>query len=171
MVAGAVVVGLANVLTATLAGGVTAPLAIPVLGLLVAAYQRFIQIGTNLVPVAQVVSTGQTVGTAYGTIKVVDPNGDPFAVTIDQGPSKGIVTLLPDLIDTSKYTYTYTWLAGMWSLFSTAASASTMASDDISSTNVDCDVTGMLRIAFRCVAHCGGSQASCGNGPTTLRPL
>ena len=108
MVAGAVVVGLANVLTATLAGGVTAPLAIPVFGLLVAAYQRFIVIGTNAVPIAQVVSTGQTVGTAFGAIKVIDPNGDPFAVTVDQVPSKGIVTLLPDLLDSSKYTYTYT---------------------------------------------------------------
>ena len=106
MVAGAVVVGLANVLTATLAGGVTAPLAIPVFGLLVAAYQRFIVIGTNAV-IAQVVSTGQTIGTAYGTIKVIDPNGDPFAVTVDQNPAKGIVTLLPTC-RLEKYTYTYT---------------------------------------------------------------
>src|ERR1044071_2181366 len=33
-------------------------------------------------------------------------------------------------------------------LFSTASSASTMNSDDISSTNVDIDVTGMFRIGF-----------------------
>src|SRR5262249_54533471 len=57
------------------------------------------------------------------------------------------------------------------SLFSTAASASTIASDDISSTNVETDVTGMLRIGFITVAHCGGLQTSCGNGPFTLRPL
>src|SRR3954454_11234681 len=57
------------------------------------------------------------------------------------------------------------------SRFSTAASASTMASDDMSSTNVDTDVTGMLRIGCSVVAHCGGLQTSCGNGPLTLRPL
>jgi hypothetical protein len=39
------------------------------------------------------------------------------------------------------------------------------------STNVDADVTGMLRIGLRFVAHAGGLHASCGNGPTTLRPL
>ena len=33
-------------------------------------------------------------------------------------------------------------------LFSTAARASTIASDDISRTKVDCDVTGMLRIGL-----------------------
>jgi hypothetical protein len=52
-----------------------------------------------------------------------------------------------------------------------AASASTIASDDISRTNVEIDVTGILRIAFSGTAHTGGLQASCGNGPTTLRPL
>src|ERR1044072_1044008 len=57
------------------------------------------------------------------------------------------------------------------SLFSTAASASTMASDDISSTNVETDVTGMFRIGRSVVAHCGGLHTSCGNGPETLRPL
>src|SRR5687767_4199835 len=57
------------------------------------------------------------------------------------------------------------------SLFSTAANASTIASDDISSTNVDTDVTGMSRMGGAAVAHCGGLQASCGNGPVTLRPL
>src|SRR2546423_5726718 len=57
------------------------------------------------------------------------------------------------------------------SLFSTAASASTIASEDISSTNVETDVTGMLRIGFITVAHCGGLHTSCGNGPVTLRPL
>src|SRR5262245_14866921 len=57
------------------------------------------------------------------------------------------------------------------SLFSTAASANTIASDDISSTNVETDVIGMLRIGLSVVAHCGGLQTSCGNGPLTLRPL
>src|SRR5689334_10106261 len=56
-------------------------------------------------------------------------------------------------------------------LFCTAANASTMNKDDISSTNVDIDVTGMLRIGLSVVAHCGGLQISCGNGPLTLRPL
>src|SRR4029079_19279387 len=51
-----------------------------------------------------------------------------------------------------------------------------MNSDDISSTNVDIDVTGMLRIAFILVGHftapsTAGSQTSCGYGPLTLRPL
>ena len=55
--------------------------------------------------------------------------------------------------------------------FSTAASASTIASDDISSTNVDADVTGMFRIGLSAVAHAGGLQATCGNGPTTFLPL
>src|SRR5688572_3283414 len=55
--------------------------------------------------------------------------------------------------------------------FSTAASASTIASEDISSTNVDADVTGMFRIGLSTVAHAGGLHTSCGNGPTTLRPL
>jgi hypothetical protein len=58
-----------------------------------------------------------------------------------------------------------------WSLFSTAASASTIASDDMRRTKVDADVTGMLRIALSGVLHEGGRQASCGYGPTTLRPL
>src|SRR6185295_17709329 len=57
------------------------------------------------------------------------------------------------------------------SLFSTAASANTIASDDISKTNVDIDVTGILRIGLSVVAHCGGLHTSCGNGPLTLRPL
>ena len=41
--------------------------------------------------------------------------------------------------------------------FSTAASASTIASDDMSSTNVDADVTGMFRIGLSAVAHAGRS--------------
>src|ERR1051325_11353324 len=70
-------------------------------------------------------------------------------------------------------------------LFSTASSASTMKSDDISRTNVDIEVTGMFRIGFidaavwcaavspaqnpmvLVVAH----HHSCGKGPTRLRPL
>ena len=47
-----------------------------------------------------------------------------------------------------------------------------MASDDISSTNVEADVTGMLRIGFdHRVADRRARQVSCGNGPFTLRPL
>ena len=51
-----------------------------------------------------------------------------------------------------------------------------MNSDDISSTNVDIDVTGMFKIAFILVGHLtapstAGSQTSCGYGPTILRPL
>ncbi len=57
------------------------------------------------------------------------------------------------------------------SLFSTAANASTIASDDMSSTNVEQDVTGMLRIALKCCPVAGSVQGSCGNGPWTLRPL
>src|SRR5438067_2048726 len=56
-------------------------------------------------------------------------------------------------------------------LFSTAARASTIASDDMRRTNVDADVTGMLRIGLSAGVHSGGLHASCGNGPTTLRPL
>src|SRR5688500_4512750 len=57
------------------------------------------------------------------------------------------------------------------SLFSTAANASTIASDDISSTNGDTEETGMSRMGGAAVTHCGGSQAWCGNAPVTLRPL
>ena len=46
-----------------------------------------------------------------------------------------------------------------------------MKSDDMSSTKVDADVTGMSRIAGSGVLHAGGRQASCGNGPTRLCPL
>src|SRR5919204_5113354 len=56
------------------------------------------------------------------------------------------------------------------SAFSTAARASTIASDDIRRTNVEVDVTGMLRIGLRRVAHVGGVHHSRGKGPTTLRP-
>src|SRR6266540_3317926 len=56
-------------------------------------------------------------------------------------------------------------------LFCTAASASTMNSEDISSTNVDIEVTGMFRIGFRTCPVAGSVHFSCGNGPTTLRPL
>jgi hypothetical protein len=58
-----------------------------------------------------------------------------------------------------------------WSFISTAASASTIASDDMRSTKVEADVTGMSRMAGNGVLHAGGRQASCGYGPTTLRPL
>src|SRR5678810_486966 len=52
--------------------------------------------------------------------------------------------------------------------FSTAASASTIISDDMSSTNVDAEVTGIFRMGLSAVAHTGGLHASCGNGPTTV---
>src|SRR5579862_5215296 len=55
-------------------------------------------------------------------------------------------------------------------LFSTAASASTIASDDISSTNVDCDVTGMLRIGWK-TCPSAAVHTSCGRGQVTDRPL
>src|SRR5687767_15115497 len=55
-------------------------------------------------------------------------------------------------------------------LFCTAASASTMASDDMSRTNVDADVIGMLRIGLN-VWPVGLTHTSCGYGPTRLRPL
>ncbi len=58
-----------------------------------------------------------------------------------------------------------------WSAFSTAARASTMASDDMSSTKVEAEVTGMLRIGLSTVSQTGGLHTSCGNGPVTLRPL
>src|SRR6185437_4354715 len=57
------------------------------------------------------------------------------------------------------------------SLFCTAASASTMNRDDISSTNVDAEVTGMLRIGLKTWPVLGSVHVSCGNGPMTLRPL
>src|SRR5512146_232901 len=47
----------------------------------------------------------------------------------------------------------------------TAECASTMDSDDMSRTNVDADVTGMLRIG------CRPLQTVCGHGPDTERPL
>src|SRR5687768_11891101 len=56
-------------------------------------------------------------------------------------------------------------------LFCTAASASTIASDDISSTNVEADVTGMSRIPWYARPVTGSVHGSCGNGPTTLFPL
>ena len=56
-------------------------------------------------------------------------------------------------------------------LFCTAARASTMASDDISSTNVDADVTGMSRIGGNTCRVCGSVHGVDGNGPTMLRPL
>ena len=58
-----------------------------------------------------------------------------------------------------------------WSFVSTAASASTIASDDMSSTNVDADVTGMLRIGLSGVLHAGGRQASCGIRPDDAASL
>jgi hypothetical protein len=45
-----------------------------------------------------------------------------------------------------------------------------MASDDISSTNVDAEVIGMLRIGSKTWPVDGSFQTSGGNGPTTLRP-
>src|SRR3982750_985983 len=52
----------------------------------------------------------------------------------------------------------------------TAECASTMASDDMSSTNVETDVTGMLRIALNTCPVAGSFHTSCGNGPTGERP-
>ena len=55
--------------------------------------------------------------------------------------------------------------------FCTAASASTIASDDISSTNVENDVTGMFRIGLNTSPVIGLVHASCGYGPSGLLPL
>src|ERR1700680_612866 len=57
------------------------------------------------------------------------------------------------------------------SRFSTAASASTIASDDMSRTNVETDVTGMFKIGLKTWPVAGSFQTSCGNGPVRLRPL
>jgi hypothetical protein len=38
-------------------------------------------------------------------------------------------------------------------------------------TNVDAEVTGMLRIGLRTCPVAGSVHASCGKGPTMLRPL
>src|SRR5689334_3404954 len=57
------------------------------------------------------------------------------------------------------------------SLFCTAASANTMNSDDISSTKVDADVTGIFRIGLKTCPVLGSVHDSCGKGPMTLRPL
>src|SRR5215211_7455504 len=59
-------------------------------------------------------------------------------------------------------------LGSGFSLFSTAASASTIARDDISSTNVEIDVIGMLRIGFSTCPVEGSFHTSCGRGPTRL---
>jgi hypothetical protein len=53
----------------------------------------------------------------------------------------------------------------------TDACASTMNSDDMSSTNVDAEVTGMSRMGGNVCPVPGFVHASCGNGPTTDRPL
>ena len=45
-----------------------------------------------------------------------------------------------------------------------------MNSDDMSSTNVDAEVTGMFRMGLN-TWPVGEVHASCGNGPTTDRPL
>jgi hypothetical protein len=47
-------------------------------------------------------------------------------------------------------------------LFCTAASASTMNSDDISSTNVEADVTGMSRIGWNALPVAGSVHGWCG---------
>jgi hypothetical protein len=57
------------------------------------------------------------------------------------------------------------------SRFCTAASASTIASDDMSSTNVEADVTGIFRIGLNTSPVVGLVHASCGNGPSGLLPL
>src|SRR5262245_18125632 len=81
--------------------------------------------------------------------------------------------------------YHLAWLG--WPAYSTPSSASTIARDDISSTNVDCDVTGMSRIGFMTspaaqpAAWTAAAVSpttfetlqphSCGQGPTFERPL
>src|SRR3569833_1608184 len=52
----------------------------------------------------------------------------------------------------------------------TAECASTIASDDISSTNVETDVTGMFRIALKTCPVAGSFHTSCGIGPTGNQP-
>jgi VCBS repeat-containing protein len=105
-----VVVVLANALKTALSGPVPNPIAIPIYFVLVAAYQRLVEVATNHVPVVTQPTPAQQVplvGTVIGSINAVDPDGDPLTFSVSN-PEHGTVLVTKDLLQADTYNYVYT---------------------------------------------------------------